>query len=203
MYEQASGAKLNVQKSSVISLGVPLIPQWLQNIGCQIQEPRDILKYLGAPLGYKVPSQKIIDFCLDRVCTRILGWQTKHISFAGRLILIRQIAQAIPTYHLMYTHFTKGQVAALQRLCRLPMGCHQRGDEENPTHFVGAYGKTTQPWGIWPQTTLLARDSATATVGLKAPVGTTIKMGLALSLQSLHNIVDPSMNTQEKQDYCF
>lgn len=105
LYELASGEKLNIQKSSFITLGLSAIPQWLADKGCPIQGPGDILKYLGALLGSKIPPQKISDFYLDIVYKRVSSWHTKHISFTEKLILGRQILQAIPMYHhgQMYT----------------------------------------------------------------------------------------------------
>lgn len=116
LYEQALRPKLNIHKSTVIPLGINTVRQWLHNKGCQILEQGDIIKYLGAPLGFNILSQKLHNFCLHRVCKCISSWQTKHISFAGWLILIRQVLHAIPTYHLMYKHFTKSQDAVLQWL---------------------------------------------------------------------------------------
>lgn len=110
LYKQDLGAKLNIQKSSIILVDLSQIPHQLIAKGCQIQAQGEILKYMGAPVGFKMPSQTITNFCLERVYERISGWQTKHISFTGKLILISQVLQAIPTYHLIQTQFTKTQV---------------------------------------------------------------------------------------------
>lgn len=114
LYEWASGAKLNIQKSIVIPIELDPIPQWVIDKGCQLIAPGTITKFLGAPLGVSFKPHQIQDFCLDRVCKRITGWQTKHISFVGKLIPNRQVMQAIPTYHLMYIHFNKAMSLQLQ-----------------------------------------------------------------------------------------
>lgn len=51
IYERASGEKLNVAKSIVISFGLPVIPLWLLNLGCFISSPRVIHIYIWVPLG--------------------------------------------------------------------------------------------------------------------------------------------------------
>lgn len=88
LYERASGAKLNIQKSTIIPLGMSIIPQWLRDKGCVILPEGDITRYLGAPLGYNVSAKKIQEFCLDRVCRLISSWKGRHISFAGKVILL-------------------------------------------------------------------------------------------------------------------
>lgn len=77
LYEGASGAKLNIQKSSVLPIGLSTIPQWLADKGCTIHKSGDILKYLSAPLGTNIPPEKLTDFCLDRLLQAYLELTNK------------------------------------------------------------------------------------------------------------------------------
>ena len=57
-------------------------------------------KYLGLPMvrgRYKVSTFKELQ---EKVSKRVMGWKEKHISKAGWEVLIKTIAQAIPTYSM-------------------------------------------------------------------------------------------------------
>ena len=57
-------------------------------------------KYLGLPMlsgKSKVGTFKELQ---EKITKRVLGWKEKFISKAGREILIKTVAQAIPTYSM-------------------------------------------------------------------------------------------------------
>lgn len=115
IYEQASGAKLNISKSTVIPIGISPTPQWLHNTGCIIAKPGGITHYLGVPIGVRLSTTQIQSYCLDRVCKQISSWKTKLLSFISRTILIKHILMAIPVYHQMYMHFSTRAALQLQQ----------------------------------------------------------------------------------------
>lgn len=82
-YEHASSAKPNLAKSTIIPIGVSPIPNWLKATSCILAKPGDITRYLGAPIGVRLPKSKIQEYCLDRVGKRISSWKAKHLSFMG------------------------------------------------------------------------------------------------------------------------
>ena len=43
----------------------------------------------------------------ERLTKRVIGWKEKHISKAGREVLIKIVAQAIPTYSIIMFKFPK------------------------------------------------------------------------------------------------
>lgn len=65
IYELASGAMLNLEKSVIVPLTLHIIPQWLQDTGYTISNPREILLYLGAPFGNQIRAIDMYNFCLD------------------------------------------------------------------------------------------------------------------------------------------
>jgi hypothetical protein len=54
MYENASGAKLNLQKSIIVPIAMTTNPNWIHSTGCIIAEPNKIIKYLGAPFAKRL-----------------------------------------------------------------------------------------------------------------------------------------------------
>ena len=60
----------------------------------------DYEKYLGLPMvGGKSKVNTFKEF-QERVTKRVVGWKEKHILKVGREVLIKTVAQAIPTYSM-------------------------------------------------------------------------------------------------------
>ncbi|WJX31693.1 hypothetical protein P8452_20098 [Trifolium repens] len=55
-------------------------------------------KYLGQPTIKGRAKNHLFSSIQDKVWKKLKGWKEKHLSFAGRGILIKAVAQAIPTY---------------------------------------------------------------------------------------------------------
>lgn len=91
LYKVASGACLNMAKSVVIPLALPITPQWLINTRYIISAPGEVPKYLGAPFDLDLKSSQLHDFCLGRISKRIKGWENWLLSFTGRVLLIKHI----------------------------------------------------------------------------------------------------------------
>lgn len=67
------------------------------------QHKSDSIIYLGIPLfkgRSKVPHFK---FLLDKINAKLMGWQSKFLSQAGRLSLIKSVISAIPIYTVSST----------------------------------------------------------------------------------------------------
>ena len=101
MYEGASGQAINRQKTTLsfspnTNHGVK---QAIQNmLGAQIMTNCE--KYLGLPMvggKSKVGTFREIQ---EWVTKKVMGWKEKHISKAGREVVIKTVAQAIPTYSM-------------------------------------------------------------------------------------------------------
>ena len=55
-------------------------------------------KYLGLPLMVGREKKKAFNSIKDQVSRKIVGWKGKLLSYAGREVLIKAVAQATPTY---------------------------------------------------------------------------------------------------------
>lgn len=64
-------------------------------------------KYLGLPVYMGKSISKTFAYLMDRVWKRIHGWKEKMLSKAGKEILIKAIAEAIPTYAMSCFDLTK------------------------------------------------------------------------------------------------
>ncbi|XP_019150180.1 PREDICTED: uncharacterized protein LOC109146988 [Ipomoea nil] len=98
-YELASGQVVNYTKSCAIFsknttedckeqvAGVFNVP-YSNNIG----------KYLGLPVGIGRNKKEVFSFIEAKLAQRVGGWNKKILSRAGKEVLLKSVAQALPTY---------------------------------------------------------------------------------------------------------
>ncbi|XP_074356362.1 putative mitochondrial protein AtMg00310 [Apium graveolens] len=55
-------------------------------------------KYLGLPSLIGKSKKKVFNFIKERVLKRIQGWSNSKLSRAGKAVMIKNVAQAIPSY---------------------------------------------------------------------------------------------------------
>lgn len=98
-YELLSGQAINFQKSGIF---------FSANVSRDKQEEfKELLgvrndlsegNYLGLPSLIGRSKKRVFSFLKDRVGKRIQSWNSKLLSKAGKAVLIRNVAQAIPSY---------------------------------------------------------------------------------------------------------
>ncbi|XP_075669906.1 putative mitochondrial protein AtMg00310 [Castanea sativa] len=98
-YEEASGQKINTDKSSVF-----FSPNTSQNAK---EEILDILgpmqdskhtKYLGLPSFIGRSKTQVFSILKERIGWKLAGWKGKLLSMGGKEVLIKAVAQVIPVY---------------------------------------------------------------------------------------------------------
>jgi len=97
-YEVAFGQKVNFAKTdAVFNKGVN--PEWWNAITLclDIREVLSYDKYLGLPTMIGRSGKKPFLFVIDRIKKRVAGWMGKLMSWARMEVLIKAVAQAIPT----------------------------------------------------------------------------------------------------------
>jgi hypothetical protein len=65
-------------------------------------------RYLGLPVYVGQSRLKVFEYLKDRVWNKIQGWKEKMLSKAGKEILIKACAQAIPIFSMACFDITKG-----------------------------------------------------------------------------------------------
>jgi hypothetical protein len=140
-YCQASGQKVNMAKSSI---------HFLKGCGEAIRdEIKQILdvhnealseKYLGMPTDVGNSSNGAFKYLKDRVWQKVQGWLELCLSSGGKEVLIKAVAQAVPTYSMS--------------CFRLPRGLCQHIDGLLHNFWWGSKdGKRRTCWVAWDQMT--------------------------------------------------
>lgn len=73
-------------------------------------------RYLGLPLLIGRSKKTVFSFLKDRMCRKIQGWSSKFLSKAGKAVLLRNVAQAVPTYNMSCFLLPKSLCEELQRM---------------------------------------------------------------------------------------
>lgn len=101
-------------------------------------------RYLGMPIHVGHSRTKTFRQIIDRILQRISGWQEKMLSRAGKELLIKVVAQAIPTLTMSCFDLTKSideQISTT--VCKY---WWSQQDKSNKIHWL-SWEKLTKPKG--------------------------------------------------------
>jgi hypothetical protein len=108
-YCKASGQSINMDKSSVFfSKGCPAVVK--ESIKTILEVQRETLseKYLGMPSDVGRSKSGAFKYLKDRVWKKVLGWMEQLLSVGGKEILIKSVAQAVPTFSMSCFKLPRG-----------------------------------------------------------------------------------------------
>jgi len=118
-YCQASGQRINYGKSSIyFSKGVSEATR--ATIKGIMNVPNETLneKYLGMPSDVGSSKNSAFKFIKDRLWNKVQGWIEKSLSTAGKEILVKSVAQAVPVYSMSCFKLPRGLCEHLNMLIR-------------------------------------------------------------------------------------
>jgi hypothetical protein len=83
----------------------------------------NITKYLGMPTQIGHSKQAVFNFIMEKVRGKLKGSKEKHLSFAGRAVLISAVVQALPTYIMSCFMLPKSMYDQIEKnICRFWWG---------------------------------------------------------------------------------
>ncbi|KAL3503652.1 hypothetical protein ACH5RR_038101 [Cinchona calisaya] len=98
---KVSGLNVSVDKNKIFfSKNTPLSTRTDIFSFLNIAETDDLGLYLGFPICKSKLSYKHNRFILEKVRSRLAGWQTNLISLAGRNSVVQQVSSSIPSYYM-------------------------------------------------------------------------------------------------------
>ena len=136
-YERVSGQQVNFIKSSM-SFGRGL-QQHRKEVIIQELDIREVLvqdKYLELPTHIGKSKKKAFLSIKDRIGKRLAGWMNRLVSWAGREVLIKAVAQAIPTYAMSIFKLPKDLCSSIQALINRFWWSHD--PDKRKIHWVGS-----------------------------------------------------------------
>lgn len=98
-YQQAFVQVVNLKKSEVsfsANESVAAKESLRQKLGFNVV--RSHVKYLGLPVIFGRKKKEVFSLVIDRVWKKVKGWKEGFLSRAGKEVLIKVVAQSIPTY---------------------------------------------------------------------------------------------------------
>jgi ribonuclease HI len=119
LFCQASGQQVNLDKSSI-----HFAKGCRQSVREEIKEILNVHnealseKYLGMPSDVGNAVSGAFKYLKDRVWEKVQGWMEQCLSAAGKEVLIKSVAQAIPTYSMSCFRLPRGLCNHLDSLLR-------------------------------------------------------------------------------------
>ncbi|KAF7152045.1 hypothetical protein RHSIM_Rhsim01G0173900 [Rhododendron simsii] len=108
-YRKASGQLINLQKSSMFfskNTGADLKRALSSNLVIPVRT--DLGKYLGLPTEVGKSKTEMFNYIKERVLQKLAGWKEKILNQAGKEVLLKSVALALPTYAMMCFKLPKG-----------------------------------------------------------------------------------------------
>lgn len=134
-YEKASGQQVNLEKTELtFSKNVPedVKNSVQERIGVEVAESYE--KYLGLPTVVGKPKKVIFARLRDKIWRKIKRWKERFLSQAGKEILIKTVAQAIPNYIMSCFKIPVGNCLKMELL--LSNFWWAEGDDKKKIHWV-------------------------------------------------------------------
>ena len=99
LYEEASGQKLNREKTTVFFSKATPDERKLEIIDALgVSVVRDYEKYLGLLAVVGRNKKASLNFIKERVWNKLQGWKEKLLSQVGKEVLLKAVVQTIPTF---------------------------------------------------------------------------------------------------------
>jgi hypothetical protein len=116
LFELMSGLKVNFHKSMLV--GVNITDSWLHEaataLWCRVGKVPFL--YLGLPIGGDSRRLGFWEPVLTRIRNRLSGWNSRSLSFGGRLVLIKSVLTSLPVYALSFFKAHAGTISSIESL---------------------------------------------------------------------------------------
>ncbi|XP_019195700.1 PREDICTED: uncharacterized protein LOC109189546 [Ipomoea nil] len=146
-YEDLSGQTINYHKSNIcFSRNTQLTDRDLVAAVFGVQQAVNFGKYLGLPAYVERNKHAVFAYVEDKVRQRIGSWNKKLLSRAGKEILLKSVAQAMPTFTMSVFLLPDSLCKNLERV--MNRFWWRNGKDGGGIHWL-AWDKLSIPEEIW------------------------------------------------------
>jgi hypothetical protein len=126
-YCKWSGQSINVSKST-IRLTKNSLPSSVSSITNIFPFQTNTTKsiYLGLPFFMENSKREAFKYILEKVISRVDGWKAKHLSQAGKLVLIKSVAASLPSYAMSSFLIPASQCSSWTNVSKTSSGVFQK-----------------------------------------------------------------------------
>lgn len=116
-YEEASGQFINLEKSSItFSAKTPAQTKRRVREQLHILSEGGMGKYLGLPENFNRKKRDIFAALVDRIRQRSHSWTARFLSGAGKMILLKSVLTAMPSYAMSCFKFPMSLCKQIQSI---------------------------------------------------------------------------------------
>ncbi|GJV00421.1 RNA-directed DNA polymerase, eukaryota [Tanacetum coccineum] len=115
-FSLASGLKLNVHKSHLLGVGIPIdtVESVASSFSCSSMSTP--FKYLGVTVGDNMARVSAWDDVVRKIKARLSNWKIKTLSIGGRLTLLKSVLGATPIFWMSIFKVPKSVLAYMESL---------------------------------------------------------------------------------------
>lgn len=116
-YELNSGQAINFQKLGIFfSSNVRVDKQQEMKNLLEVHNDLSEGKYMGLPSFVGKNKKRVFGFIKDRIWKKIQGWGSKCLSKAGKAVLLRNVAQVVPSFAMSCFLLPKSLSKEIERM---------------------------------------------------------------------------------------
>ncbi|XP_062103917.1 uncharacterized protein LOC133815045 [Humulus lupulus] len=117
-FSEASGLSINAKKSQIYFGGVTAGEKREIFQVINLTEGTFPLHYLGVPLRPTKWKHVDCEFIIHKMRTKLFSWFSKHLSYAGRLLLIHTVLFGLRNYRMNVFILPQSIIKEVEKLCR-------------------------------------------------------------------------------------
>jgi len=150
LFEAMSGLKVNFNKSMLV--GVNITESWLVEattiLNCKVGKVSFL--YLGLSIGGDPRKLALWDPVMHTIKSRLSAWQSRFLSFGGRLTLLKFVLTSMFVYALSFFKASSGIISYIESLFKFFFGVGVRFSVK----FIGLVGilfvcvRRREVWGL-------------------------------------------------------